>query len=189
MRVLIILLLALGLAACASFGPSLDTARPRTLDYMRDDLASLLVAFDLPRGLAPVPNASTLSLDVVIAGQGERHIKALLTEADADDVAGSLVPPGTGRAYYLFGFTEADKAAIREAQAWARSLPGGLAGNSLSITLAPRLCAGAGVDPSSSTISVLVALPGQSGLAPLIDRQRLADTTAAAGGGPLPACG
>jgi hypothetical protein len=180
--------LALLLAACSTL--NLDTAnRLRSLDYMRDDIASLLIAFDLPRGIGPVPGASTLSFDVVIAGQGERHIDATLTQADADEVAGSLPVPAKGRAYYLFGFTDKDKAAIHDAQAWARSLPGGLSGNSLSIKLAPRLCTSGDVDVAAATVSVLVALPGQPGLAPLIDHQRLPDLVAQAGGAGLPPCG
>jgi hypothetical protein len=175
------------LAGCSTLG--VDTADgPRRLDYLRDDLASLLIAFDVPRGIGPVRGGSTLSLDVVVAGQGERHIKAVLAEADADQIEGTLPPPGTGRAYYLFGFADQDQAAIRDAQAWARSLPGGLTGNSLTIALAPRLCTSGGIDPATVDISVLVALPGVPRLAPLIDHARLAELLAQSGGGGLPAC-
>jgi hypothetical protein len=187
MRIIAGLLLAALLAACSTL--NMTTANSlRSLDYMRDDIASLLIAFDVPRGIGPVRGASTLSFDVVVAGQGERHIKAVLEQADADEVEGSLPPPGTGRAYYLFGFADKDKAAIREAQAWARTLPGGLTGNSVGIALSPRLCTSGGVDPSSARVSVLIALPGQGGLAPLIDRARLSDLLAQSGGGALPPC-
>jgi hypothetical protein len=186
-RVIAGLCIALLLAACSTL--NLDTAnRLRSLDYMHDDIASLLIAFDVPRGIGPVLGASTLSFDVVIAGQGERHVKAVLAEADADDVAGRLPPPGAGRAYYLFGFADRDKAAIRDAQAWVRSLPGGLSGNSVGIALAPRLCTNGGVEPANLTISVLLALPGEPALAPLVDRARLSDIVAQSGGTALPPC-
>lgn len=180
--------LALLLAACSTL--NLDTAnRLRSLDYLRDDIASLLIAFDLPRGIGPVPGASTLSFDAVIAGQGERHVDAILIEADADEIGGDLPAPGKGRAYYLFGFADKDKTAIRDAQAWARTLPGGLTGNSVSIKLSPRLCTSGDIDVASATLSVLVAIPGQPDLAPLIDHQRVSEVIAQSGGGALPPCG
>ena len=116
------LTIALLLAGCTSL--SLDgAAGPRALDYVNDDIAGLVLAFDVPLSLEPVPEASVLSFDVTTPANGERHVRAALVRADAGEAAGGLPPPGTDRTYYLFGFSEADKAAIREAQAWARSLP------------------------------------------------------------------
>lgn len=179
------LCIALLLSGCSTL--NLDTAaRLRALDYLRDDIASLLIAFDLPRGLAPIENASTLSFDVVLSGKGERHVKAVLVRAEADDVAANLAAPGTGRAYYLLGFVESDQAAIRAAQSWARSNVG--VSSDATITLAPRFCESDAIDPKQVTVTVLVALPGHTQLAPLIDRQPLADTLAASGGSDLPAC-
>jgi hypothetical protein len=184
MRHPIAICLALFLAGCSTL--SVDTAaRPGALDPLRDDISSLLIAFDLPRGIGPIEGASTMSVDVAVPGGEPRHIKAALVPADADAIAGHLPPPGTGRAYYLFGFADKDKAAIRDAQLAARVAKA--AGTAVTLLLAPRFCKSGDVDPKLLTISVLTALPGDTALAPLIDRQLLADTLAAAGGD-LPAC-
>jgi len=171
---------ALLLAGCASFGPS--TPPPlRTLDYLHDDLGSLLIAYDLPRGIGPVDGPQTVSFD--IAGPTPRHVKAALAQADADEVAGNLPPPASGRAYYLYDFGPPDQTAIRAAQQAARA--GNLQNTDLKLTLAPRLCRSeATVDLKQVTVSVLVALPGGRALAPLIDHQLLDQSSAAS----LPAC-
>lgn len=98
------------------FLASLDTAsKLRGLDYLSDDIASLLLAFDVPLTLEPIADGSVLASTSPPAS-GERHIKAVLTETDASDLAGTLPPPADERTYYLFGFSDADKAAIREAR-------------------------------------------------------------------------
>jgi hypothetical protein len=175
---------ALLLTGCASFGPS--TPPPlRTLDYLHDDLGSLLIAYDLPRGIGPVDGPQALSFDV--GGPTPKHIKAVLAQADADEVTGNLPPPATGRAYYLYDFAPADQAAIRAVQQAARA--GNVAAPDVKMTLAPRLCRSeATVDLKQVTVSVLVALPGGRPLAPLIDHQLLADQMAQSGGPNLPAC-
>lgn len=188
LRRIFILGLVLALAGCSA--ANLNTApQMRGIDYARDDVASLLIAFDLPRGIAPVPDASTLSFDAVMQAEGERHVMAVLVQADAGDVAGNLVPPGQGRAYYFFAFSEADRPAIREVQALARMLPPSGPGNIVSLSLLPALCANGPVDLSATTMSVLVAAPGSTRLVPLIDRQSLADLLARTGDTTLPACG
>ena len=95
----------LALAACSSL--PLGTAnRLRSLDALNDDLASLLIAFDVPLSLEPIPDGSTLSFDITTPASGSRHIKAVLIETDADDLAGTLPPPSDERNYFLFGFSE-----------------------------------------------------------------------------------
>ena len=166
--------LALALAACSSL-PIGTGQTLRGLDIVNDDVASLLLAFDLPASLEPVPGASTLSFDITGAG-GERRIKATLVPADAGDLAGTLPPPADTRSYYLFGFSDADKTKIREAQTWAKTLPPG--GASLAIRLDPGLCRTDAVDPARTTVSALVALPGATGLAPLLTNIPLGTATA-----------
>lgn len=174
------------LAACTSL--SLDTAAPiRALDYLDDDLAEIVLAFDLPETIEPAPEGSVLRFDVSTPANGERHVKAALLRAEAGEVAGSLPPPAAERTYYLFGFSEADKAGLREAQAWARTLPQ-TSGNSLSVNLLPRFCRTAAVDPAQVRVSVLVALPGATSLAPLVNGESLAALLAQAGNADLPAC-
>lgn len=179
--------LALLLAGCSTVGVDLDTpAKPRTLDYVNDDMGALLIAFDVPRGIGPVDGASTLSFDVALPGNSARHVKAMLAPSDADDVDSRLPPPGQGRTYYLFGLSDKDQAAIREAQATARAAHA--PASAVTLTLAPRLCASGPIDPKAVTISVLASLSGNAAPTPLIDHQLLANLLAQSGG-TLPPCG
>jgi hypothetical protein len=182
---LVALVVGLALAACSSI-PLGTGERLRNLDYLNDDIASLLLAFDLPPSLEPAPEGSTLSFDITSPASGEKHIKATLVMADADELAGTLPPPSGERNYYLFGFSEADKAAIREAQAWARALPPG--DNRLAISLNPRLCRTEPVDPARTTVSALIALPGAPGLSPLLSNMPLSTVLAASPIKDVPPC-
>ena len=178
----------LAAAACSSL--SMPTAAKfRALDYLNDDIAGLLLAFDVPETLEPVPDASGFSFTVSVPGQGERKVTAVLTRGDAGEAAGTLPPPEDGRTYYLFGFSEADKAKLREAQAWARGIAQtGVAPNTPVISISPRFCRSGEVDAASTKVSVLVALPGNVALEPLVQRESLASLLASTGGGVLPAC-
>jgi hypothetical protein len=178
------------LAACSSL--SLPTAaKLRALDYLNDDVASLLLAFDVPEALEPIPDASTISFDIVSAASGQKHVKAVLVRSEAGEIAGSLPPPADGRTYYLFGFAPADQKAIRDAQAWGRALPQtGTSGNSLAVAISPRFCRTEPVNAKNVRLSVLIALPGATALEPLIANETLANVILAGGGGDteLPAC-
>jgi hypothetical protein len=185
-RFLVAAVLAMALTACTSFVPETG-AKIRALDYLNDDIAAMIVALDLPAGIAPVPEASTLHFDFVSPTAGEKHVAAALALTDPGELAGTLPPPGNGRAYYLLGFSEGDKSALRDAQAWARALPAGSVntGAKLPISVAPRFCATEVVDVSRATYSVLVALPGTARLEPLVLGQPIAATLE---GGVLAAC-
>ncbi|WP_374619931.1 hypothetical protein [Devosia sp.] len=175
----------LALAGCASL--SLDpAARPRPLDHLDDDIASLLLVFDLPASLEPVRQGSVVSLDFAAPADGGRHIRAALVAADASDLADALPPPADGRSYYFFGFSGADQASIRAAQEWARALPPG--NTAMTLSLSPGLCRTAEIDPARVSVSVLVALPGASGLAPLLADRSVEDVLAAASIETVPAC-
>ena len=180
------LLAAALLGACTSLSPQ-AAAKIRALDYLNDDIASLVVAVDLPAPLQPVPEQSALRFDFTSAGRGERHVVAALTLTDPGELAGTLPPPGANRAYYLFGFSEADQAALREAQTWARSLPAGTgnATGAFPVSVAPRFCATEPVDLARARYSVLVALPGATRLEPLIQNGSVEDALA---GAPLADC-
>lgn len=181
MRLLTIVLSLLALAACSTL--NIDTAqRPHALDAVNDDVASLLIALDLPYGLAPLEGASTMSF-LARSPNGERHVKATLVRADVEDLAGALPPPSPSRVYFLFSFSDADKAALHDMQGWARTQPRGSVTS--IVGFAPRFCKMAPVDPASTSLSVLITLPGDNSLAPLIDRQKLSE---ALGGKPLENC-
>lgn len=178
------LAVVLAVAACSSI-PIGTGERQRNLDTLNDDIASLLLAFDLPPSLEPAPEGSTFSFDITTTS-GERHVKATLIRGDASEAAAVLPPPAGERNYYLFAFSDADKAAIREAQAWARTLPPGT--NTPSISLAPRLCRTEAIDPARTTVSALIALPGTPGLSPLINNVPLTAVLAAAPIKDVPPC-
>lgn len=184
-RIVVAALAVSALAACSSI-PIGTAGKLRGLDYLNDDVASLLLAFDLPPALEPASEASTLSFDITTPSSGERRIRATLVAADAAELAGTLPPPSGERNYYLFGFSDPDKQAIREAQAWARTLPPG--NNTLSIALSPKLCRTETIDPARTTVSALIALPGAPGLAPLLSNQPLSTVLASAPIKDVPPC-
>ena len=70
---LIAIVLTLLLAACSTAG--INTNNPsRSLDPVNDDVASLLIAFDLPRGLGPNNVAGQLfTFDVAQGGPAEKR--------------------------------------------------------------------------------------------------------------------
>lgn len=184
-----VLLAVVGLVTACSSLSMPTAAKLRALDYLNDDIASLVVAFDVPETLEPVPGASGFSFDISIPGKGERHIAATLEPGDASEVAGALPPPGTERTYYLFGFAEADKAKLREAQAWARGIATtGVAPNTPVIAISPRFCRSDAIDMATARVSVLIALPGSPALEPLVSNETLATLLASTGGGVLPEC-
>jgi len=168
---------ALVLCGCSSL-PVATVSRDRAVDFLNDDLANLLVAFDLPDELEPVASGSALVIDV-----GGRTVRATLTETDPGDLAGSLPPPAEDRTYYLFGFSDKDKAAIRAAQADGQRQPG-----TYSVTFSPGLCRTEKLEAAAVRVSVLAALPGAGALKPLIANQPLSAVLAAEAGREVPAC-
>jgi hypothetical protein len=169
--------LALALALCGCSTLAMPEARPRAraLDPVRDDLSSLLIALDLPRGVQPVATTSVLTFDA-----GTTHLRLALDYADVDGAAGMLPPPSSQRAYYLLEPSDKDKTALVAAQAAARQ-----AGVTPAISVAPQFCRDGEIDPRQVTVSALATLNGSATLTPLIDRQLLADLLA---GASLPAC-
>jgi hypothetical protein len=168
------MLVAAALSACSSFGPS--TPPPsRPIDALRDDVAGLLIVFDLPRGLGPMPGASFLTFTVGTT----RPVTAALIPADADAMATQLPPPGKGRAYYFLDLSPIGQTAMRTAQAGARAA--NPAPSSVALAVVPGLCESEAVDPKLVTLSVFAAVPGASHLVPLIDHRLVADIVGSAG--------
>lgn len=179
---------SLALAGCDTFGldGGAGGAGPaeaaQGLDPRTDDLAALILALDLPAGVRPVTGGTVARFDAS-GTRGQKTVKASLVLADGSDVDGALPPPASGRSYVLFGFAGRDKAALRAAQAWVRSLPAGSAPVT-GFTVTPKLCATGSVDVATATYSVVPALPGKP-LLPLIANAPL---QALAPGGALPPC-
>jgi len=167
----------LALCGCSSL-PVTTASSARAVDFLNDDVANLLVAFDLPDALEPVATGSALVIDV-----GGRQVRATLAETDPGDLAGTLPPPGDERTYYLFGFSDADKAAIRAAQVEGRAQPG-----RFGVSFTPALCRTEKLDVAAERVSVLAALPGVGALAPLVANQPLSTVLAAQPGTTIGAC-
>ncbi len=180
-----VLALLLAVAACSSIPIGMGE-RQHGLDGLNDDLAGALLALDLPQVLEPVAGGTVLNLDITSASGGERHIKAVLGTADPGDLAGLLPPPADGRSYYLFGLAPADQQAVREAQAWARSLPPG--NGQVTLGLSPSLCRTDAIDMQKTMVSALVALPGSGRVAPLLGPVSLTTVLATAPIKDVPAC-
>ena len=184
-RFAIVAVAGLALAACSSLSiPGRQALR--NLDYVNDDVANLVIAFDLPETIEPMTEGPALRFAVRSASGETRDLRAVLVRSDAGEVAGTLSPPVDGRVYYLFGFDEADKTTVRATQAWAKSQPQGQ-GGALGITFEPRFCATETLDPTKVRFSVLVALPGSPPLAPLVRDQQLSAALEATGTA-LPIC-
>ena len=188
MRRLIVLAFSLLLAGCSTLG----TGGPgpsgggRALDPVNDDVGGMLVAFDLPRGLGPAPSGQLFTYDVANGGPQE-HLRLTLVQADdADQVAGTLPPPSDGRAYYLFGFSDADKAKLLAAQTSARAR--GITAQSVKIGIVPHLCTSGQVDPNTLTVSILGGLPGQTRMMAFLDHELLASLLQQPGSTQMPAC-
>jgi hypothetical protein len=176
------------LGGCDTFGigaaaPPAPALRP--LDVRTDDLASLIVALDLPPDVQPVENANLADLDISTSSRGARHIKATLVLADGDSVDGGLPPLPRGHTYYLLGFSPKDQAAVAAAQKWLAALPPQAAPVSV-FTVTPKLCSRRPVDGTASTFTIEAALPGGPPLLPLRAPTPL---VALNGGKPLAACG
>lgn len=182
---LIAVALTLFLAACSTAGINFNNPS-RSLDPVNDDVASLLVAFDLPRGLGPNNVACQLFTFDVAQGGPTEHLRSTLVPADVDAAGGSLPPPADGRAYYLYTVADKDKAAIRAAQAAAKAR--GLTGASIQIGVVPHLCGSGPIDQSTLTVSIFATLPGQTRLMPFMDHVPLATVLQQPGSTQLAIC-
>jgi hypothetical protein len=188
-RAVILLALAgtavFALSGCDTMGlgfgpaPSPAAAPARALDYRNDDLASTVFALDVPESLRLMPSGSFATFD---AGSGKtgRHLKAVLTLADGDAIDSALPPPAAGSTYYLLGFSEKDKPALREAQKSLKTMPADAAPGAV-LQVSPRFCSVGAVDPASTMVTIIPALPGASALLPLVASAPLATLPEAAG--------
>ena len=155
------------LTACSTVGVGPGPGG-NTLDPLRDDIASMLIAFDLPRGLGPA-KGSLFTFDAANGGPAE-HLRLTPLQADVDTYPANLPPPSVDRAYYLFAFSEIDRQAIRNAQLSAQQR--GATAQNVTLGMIPKLCTAGTVDPNLVTVSVFAILPGRAPL-PFLNRQLL----------------
>lgn len=160
------LCMVVAIAACSTLGVPSQPAR--AIDPLRDDLSSVIVAFDLPRGLGPA-KGSLLTFDVANGGSAE-HLRLMLEQADVDELPTTLPPPAADRAYYLFALTPGDRAMLRAGQDSA--LQRGAPSTSATLAVIPKLCTAGPVDATTATVSVFAVLPGKPPL-PFLNRQVL----------------
>lgn len=156
LRLILALGVALVLASCASFGGRPDGERP--LNPILDDVASIVITFDLPRGLGP-GQGSLFTFDVV-KGKMQVHLKVALVRADVDSLPAGLPPPGNDRAYYLFTFSEADQQSIRDTQINAQL--NNATERHFKMGFYPRFCAAGPIDSKRMTVSVYGVLAGRA---------------------------
>lgn len=180
MRLLFAVVVLALLGACSSLNVP-TAARVQAIDYVNDDVASLLIAFDVPLTIEPVPDGSAMHFTL-----GGTRLTAVLVRADLDDVAGSLPPPAAERTYYLFGFSAADQAKIRTLQQDAKVIGGGP--GAITVALSPQFCRSEAIDPARTRVSVLLALPGSRRFEPLLDNAVLTDALAASAQPALALC-
>lgn len=174
---------ATALAGCTASNVNTTTAaRVSAIDYANDDVGSMLIAFDVPLTLEPVPNGSTMVFNL-----GDRTLTAVLARADLDDIAGTLPPPDADRTYYLFGFSAADKERIKSMQHDAQVLATDT--TTLTVGLSPSFCRTEEIDLAKTKFSVLLALPGSGGkMESLIKNSTLEAALATAPVKELPLC-
>lgn len=184
MRFILVTALTLLLAACSSLGVTGPGANG-TLDPVHDDVASVLIVFDLPRGLGPATSGQLFTFDVANGGPSE-HIRATLVPADLDELAQRLPAPDDGRQYYLFQISEQSKGQIRAAQAAAANR--GITAASIQLGIVPHLCSAGPVDQNALTVSIFATLPGRTGLLPFMNHETLAAVLQQPGSTQLAVC-
>lgn len=185
MRLLLAFALTLVLSACSTVGLNSPSASG-SLDPLHDDVGSLLIAFDLPRGLGPNDRAGQLFTFDVPQGGPTEHLRLLLVPADADQAAGHLPPPADGRAYYLYTLDGAARAQVQAAQASANSR--NVPGSTVQIGVVPHLCSSGPVDQYATTVSIFATLPGRTGPLPFMNHETLANVLQMPGSTQLAIC-
>ncbi|HEU5095520.1 MAG TPA: hypothetical protein VFT77_10205 [Reyranella sp.] len=185
MRLLLAIALSLLLAACSGTGPDFSSHGP-SFDPSKDDVADLLIVFDLPRGLGTNNTAGQLFTFDAAQGGPNEHLRLTLMPADGDQVMSSLPPPADGRSYYLFQLAPQAKSQILAAQqsAQARGVPG----SSIQLGIVPHLCSSGPVDQNAATVTISAVLPGKTGLLPFINNEPLAQVLQLPGSNQLGIC-
>ncbi len=189
MHRLIVLMLSLLLAGCSTLGTDNfggGGGGNRTLNALTDDIGSIVVAFDLPRGLGPVPTTQLFTFDAANGGPNE-HLRLTMVQADdADQMGNALPPPADGHAYYFFALNPNDRPRLQAAQLSAQAR--GLAPQNIQLGIVPKLCTSGAVDPNVLQVTVLGGIPGQTRMTPFLDHVLLAQVNQLPGSTQMPAC-
>ena len=179
------LLLLAGCSAMGTgnFGPS--GGGNRTLDAANDDIGSIVVAFDLPRGLGPVPTTQLFTFDAANGGPSE-HLRLTMVQANDADLGSQLPPLADGHAYYFFALNDNDKGRLAAAQASSRAR--GLTAQSIQLGIVPKLCTSGQIDPNALQVTVLGGIPSQTRMTPFLDHMPLTQVNQLPGSTQMPAC-
>lgn len=175
-RFKLIALMVVGVSGCT--GLNFGTANLlQSLDYLNDNIAEMTFAIDAPLEVLPRQEGVVFEMNARTAQNGDRKVRAVLVRGDFGEGISQLTPPASGRAYHLFAFSQKDKQAIRQLQAWARELQRqqGQVGGELTVKITPGFCRATTADTSDLRVSVFVSLPGKPGLSPLLSNVRLSD--------------
>lgn len=168
--------LVAGLAACSTL--NLDTAlRLKKVDFINDDIASMVIAVDVPVVLVPLHEQSRFVVSAQANGGQSTKVEAELARAVSADLFQTLPPPAQDRGYFIFEIAEASKAELRALQAEMRPLSAanGGPGGTISSDVDMRFCKTAEIDPARTVFSVLIALPGSTSLDPIVSNMTLQD--------------
>ncbi len=175
-KLFVLSFLILTLAACSSL--SLGTAiQLQKIDWLKDDVANMTFALDLPSSLKPVKNETALLIDATTSKFGERNIEAILEETNDLSRIANLPQLAKGRVYYLFSISKKGQEEIEEFQQWAKDLKEqhGDIGGKLGIGIQAEFCRSQDVEVKKEKFSVFVSLPGKVELSPLISSMKISE--------------
>lgn len=180
-RLFLVFFIVTVLSACSTMGPVRNDS---PLNPLLDDIASIVIAFDLPRGLGPAPG-SLFTFDAANGGPAE-HLRLTPLQAEIGGLPASLPPPGADRAYYFFALGANDMQAVRDAQLSARQR--GATAQDITLGFIPKLCTAGPVDPNQITVSIYAVLPGRTPM-PFLNRMLLAQLLQQPGSSQMGPCG
>lgn len=170
----------LGLTACSTL--NVDTAlQLQKVDFVGDDIASMVIAVDVPVVLVPLPEQSHFVVSATARDGQTTQVEAILARAISADLFDTLPPPAQDRGYFIFEIAETSKAELRALQATIRqeninssTSSDGVAGI-ITTEVDMRFCKTAEIDPARTVFSVLIALPGSTTLDPIVSDMSLQD--------------
>lgn len=177
------------LAACSTLNP-VAAVKLQAIDFLNDDIGSIVLAIYAPNELVPVPAQSRFTI-TIDANDGTRlEVVASLVRAVTADISGQLPPPSTDRAYFLLEVSQASRAELEAFQSQARPLStqNGGPGGTINTDITLKFCAIQQIDPYQEKFSAFVTLPGDRNLEPLVTDQNLGQFISAQGEAAIPSC-